>query len=147
MIYLTNLGRDCDAFFRLRYVYVVRHRPVIFGKFSKEVLSKAFGQWHRGTSSCDCFECSYVGICKFHLNKIPLIKTKLKKYAILDILPPKSIMPYRLLMQTQSGKKPESAKITKAGQEQCDHIEQFIVLWATFQSLRLQLFSPNCPHS
>ena len=29
----------------------------------------------------------------------------------------------------------------------CDHIGRFIALWATFQSLWQQLFSPNCPHS
>ena len=30
---------------------------------------------------------------------------------------------------------------------QCYHIGQFITLWATFQSLRQQLFSPKRPHS
>ena len=29
---------------------------------------------------------------------------------------------------------------------QCDQIGRFIALWATFQSLRQQLFFPNCPH-
>ena len=30
--------------------------------------------------------------------------------------------------------------------EQCDQIERFIALWATFQSLWQQLFCPNWPH-
>ena len=30
---------------------------------------------------------------------------------------------------------------------QCDKIGRFIGLWATFQSLRQQLFCPNLPHS
>ena len=29
---------------------------------------------------------------------------------------------------------------------QCDQIGRFIAFWATFQSLRQQLFCPNCPH-
>ena len=34
----------------------------------------------------------------------------------------------------------------KLREEQCDHIGQFITLWATFQSLFQQLFCPNCQH-
>ena len=33
------------------------------------------------------------------------------------------------------------------GTYQCDQIGQFIALLGTFQSLRQQLFCPNCPHS
>ena len=36
--------------------------------------------------------------------------------------------------------------VSSMGQQQGDQIGQFIVLWATFQSLWQQLFCPNCPH-
>ena len=43
---------------------------------------------------------------------------------------------------------PSSWKVSEYSllQQQCDQIGQFIVLWATFQSLLQQLFCPNCPH-